>query len=152
MSAGARMALNSRFHVDVSGISLGGWASCKGLAVTFDSENLAIGGNYNGSWVLPTRLSYSNITLVRAITPDGTKLVQDWLRKMKQDWMNSDDDHDLDTTATITLMDTKNNFSDPVATWKLERVYPKSWRGPDMDAGNGGIATETLELIHQGFL
>ncbi|MET8755177.1 phage tail protein [Streptomyces sp. NPDC004667] len=152
MTHDAKMALNSRFHVAVGDFELGGWASCRGLAVTFENESLAVGGCYDESWVLPTRITYPTITLVRAITPDGTKTVHDWLRRMQREWVNSDDDRDRGTTATIKLMDTSNKLSKPVFEWTLRSVYPKSWKGPDMDATNTNVATETLELIHQGFL
>ncbi|MFB7056446.1 phage tail protein [Streptomyces vinaceus] len=147
-----KMGLNSRFHVSIGDIELGGWSSCRGLAVTFENETLAVGGTYDESWVLPSRVTYSPITLVRAITPDGTKTVHNWLRRMQREWVNSDDDSDQGTTATIKLMDTTNNLSRPVFEWNLRSVYPKSWKGPDMDATNGNVAMETLELVHQGFL
>ncbi|RSS67423.1 phage tail protein [Streptomyces sp. WAC06614] len=152
LTSRTRMGLSSRFHVAVDGIQLGGWSSCKGLAVEFENEIVHVGGSYDESWVLPTRLKYSNVTLTRAITADGTKAVQAWLRQMQQEWLNSEDDGDRGGTATITLMDTAGDLSKPAFQWTLRNVYPKSWKGPDMDATSGNVALEQLELIHQGFL
>ena len=52
-------------------------------------------------------------------------------------------------TAEITLLD---SHRDKVTTWKLKGVYPVKWKGPTLDAGSHAIATETLELAHEGFL
>lgn len=152
LSPTTRMGLNARFHVAVDGIQLGGWASCKGLAVTFENEVLHVGGSYDESWLLPTRITYSSVTLTRAITPDGTQAVHGWLRLMQEAWVNSNDDSDIGGTATIKLMDTSSSLTKPVFEWTLRSVYPKAWKGPDMDATNANVATETLELVHQGFL
>ncbi|MEV6681592.1 phage tail protein [Streptomyces erythrochromogenes] len=149
---GLTPGLSSRFHVAVGGIELGGWSSCKGLAVTFESEVLNVGGSYDESWVLPTRLTYPTVTLTRAITAKETAMVHAWLRRMQREWVSSDDDRDRGDTATIKLMDTTSQFSKPVCEWTLRSVYPKSWKGPDMDATSTNAAMETLELIHQGFL
>ncbi|MFE5539463.1 MULTISPECIES: phage tail protein [Streptomyces] len=152
LSPRSRMGLSARFHVAIDGIELGGWSSCKGLAVEFENEVVHVGGSYDESWVLPTRLKYSTVTLIRAISPDSTKAVQAWLRRMQQEWVNGDEDADRGGAATITLMDTSSDLSKPVFQWTLRSVYPKSWKGPDMDATSANVATETLELIHQGFL
>jgi len=40
----------------------------------------------------------------------------------------------------------------PVFTWTLNGVLPAKWSGPSLDAGTAQVATETLELVHEGFL
>ncbi|WP_051965597.1 phage tail protein [Kitasatospora mediocidica] len=146
-----RIGLSARFRVEVDGVDLGGWASCKGLSVTFDSEELEVGGNYEHAILLPKRLKYNSITLIRAITPEGTKAVQGWLRSVLDGWVDSYHGDDYTPgTAKITLLDSA--CKTVVGTWTLRDVYPKSWKGPDLDAESGKIATETLELVHQGFL
>jgi phage tail-like protein len=39
-----------------------------------------------------------------------------------------------------------------VASWNLTGVYPSKWTGPSLDANGKAVATETLELVHNGFL
>ena len=39
-----------------------------------------------------------------------------------------------------------------VATWSLMGVFPAKWQGPSLDIGANQVATETLELVHNGFL
>jgi phage tail-like protein len=52
-------------------------------------------------------------------------------------------------TAEITLLDSHRT---KVTSWTLQGVYPTKWHGPTFDATTHNIATETLELAHQGFL
>ena len=49
----------------------------------------------------------------------------------------------------ISALDPEGN---PIASWNLDGVYPVKWNGPSLDIGNNQIATETLELSHNGFL
>ena len=39
-----------------------------------------------------------------------------------------------------------------VAQWKLKNAMPQSWKGPQLDATGKGVALETLEIVHEGFL
>ena len=52
-------------------------------------------------------------------------------------------------TAEISALDSEGS---PIATWNLDGVYPVKWNGPSLDIGNNQVATETLELSHNGFL
>ncbi|MFJ9605791.1 phage tail protein [Kitasatospora sp. NPDC101176] len=150
LGAEPRIGLSARFRVTVDGLDLGGWSSCKGLAVNFDCEELETGGNYEHTFLLPKRLKYSNITLSRAMTAEGTATVHQWLRDIAGDWMHSYEDDYTPNTATITLLDSSGQTA--VHCWTLKDVYPRAWKGPDLDADSTKVAIETLELAHHGFL
>jgi len=45
-----------------------------------------------------------------------------------------------------------NPHREKVTSWKLKGVYPVKWKGPNLNAKGHEIATETLELAHEGFL
>ncbi|MFK0238350.1 phage tail protein [Streptomyces vinaceus] len=142
-----------RFTVTVDGIDLGGWSSCRGLGVQFEHEELEVGANYEYNVLLPKRLKYSSITLQRAMNAEDSAKVAAWLRRVRDDWYSSDSgDGFPGSSATIVLLDARNDLSTPVYKWTLERVFPKSWKGPDLDAAGNGIAIESLELAHEGFL
>jgi phage tail-like protein len=51
-------------------------------------------------------------------------------------------------TAEISALDPEGH---PLATWNLEGVYPVRWTGPSLDISNNQVASETLELAHNGF-
>ncbi|PPK67653.1 phage tail protein [Actinokineospora auranticolor] len=147
-SAETQLALTTRFHVAVDGVDLGGWARCQGLQVKFNPELINDGGNYEYEVILPGRVQYPNVTLTRAMNAPDTARVQAWLRDRVSAWIGADSSGD-GGTAQITLFDARAGV---VAAWQLRNVYPATWKGPDLDAMTLGIATETLELAHEGFL
>ncbi|MEO9139545.1 MAG: phage tail protein [Jatrophihabitans sp.] len=168
MSLEAILGLKTRFLVTVDGVSLGGWGKCSGLKVDFHPMTISEGGNYDYKPILPGNLEYTPITLVRAMNAADSMVVQSWLRERVGSWVHGiDSGHSLigaatnlvssalgggsaaGGTAKITLCDPNNN---PVLSWDLRNVYPSKWIGPDLDAMTMGIATETLELVHEGFL
>ncbi len=142
------LGLNNRFHVSVSGVDLGAWGQCKGLAVDFKNDHVNPGGIYYYQKWLPGRLNYTPITLTRAINPADSMKVQAWLGKMVNDWVHSQKAPD-GGTAAITLF---HSNATPVMTWSFRNVYPSKWSGPTLDAATAGIAMETLEIVHEGFL
>jgi len=135
------LGLSTRFLVVIDGFRLGGWAKCDGLAVQFELQKYTPLGQNGYLPVLPNRLTYPNITLIRAITKESAPTVTQWLSKMAGSGAGA--------TGEITLLDAHR---DKVASWKLKGIYPVKWKGPTFDAGAHAIATETLELAHEGFL
>jgi phage tail-like protein len=135
------VGLTTRFLVAIDGVRLGGWATCEGLAVTFDLLTYKPLGQNDYLPVLPNRLIYPNITLTRAITQESAPTVMQWLSKMAGSGAGA--------TAEITLL---NPHREKVTSWKLKGVYPVKWKGPSLNAKGHDIATETLELAHEGFL
>jgi len=70
-----------------------------------------------------------------------TKKVANWIAKIKIEVKRQ--------TAEIAALDSEGK---PIATWNLEGVFPVKWTGPSLDIGANQVATETLELAHNGFL
>ena len=89
---------------------------------------------------IPGRAKYQNIKLTRPINHD-TKKVANWIAKIKIEVKRQ--------TAEIAALDSEGK---PIATWNLEGVFPVKWTGPSLDIGANQVATETLELAHNGFL
>jgi len=109
--------------------------------VTFELQQYKPLGHNDYLPVLPNRVVYPNITLTRAITKESAPTVMEWLSKMAGKGAGA--------TAEITLLD---SHREKVTSWKLKGVYPFKWKGPTFDASSHAIATETLELAHEGFL
>jgi phage tail-like protein len=141
LSDKAMLGLSMRFAVVVDGVDLGGWASCQGLAVSFNLEERKEGGVNDRSVWLPNHVSYPKIKLTRAMSKDDSAKVMKWLSSMV--------DKDKGGTAKITLFDAHNK---EVASWSLQNVLPNSWAGPQLSATSKDVAIETLELVHEGFL
>ncbi|MFE9566807.1 phage tail protein [Streptomyces sp. NPDC006487] len=144
------MAMRFKVTVDAFG-DLGYWSSCRGLNVSFEHEEIECGGNYENVVLLPKRLKYGSITLQRAVQRDDSKKVETWLRQVTKDWYGYEfgEKEYQGTGMKVELMDAHNRL---VYEWQLRSVFPKGWKGPDLDADTNKIALESLELAHQGFL
>ena len=148
MNPMAMLGLVTRFHVSVDGVDLGGWGRCSGLSVDFKSTVVVEGGDYQHRTYLPDRIEYPPITLQRAMNSQDTPKVQAWLSGRANSWMTAASSGG-GGTATITLFDSK---AAKVASWTLRNVYPSKWDGPELDARTLGVAIESLQLVHEGFL
>lgn len=136
-----QFGLVMRFDVVVAGIDLGAWASCDGLKVDFGLKEIKVGGNNECKVYLPDRVNYPRLVLKRAMNARDSAKVMTWLRSMV--------DATEGDTATITLRDSHNQT---VSEWTFANARPASWKGPTLSATGKEVATEVLELVHEGFL
>ena len=120
--------------------SLGSWSRCRGLSVEFGNRKEPDGSSQSRE-VPGENPKYGDVTLVRALTSQGAREVQDWLAAH---WKNP-----KPGSAQITLRDT---WGVEVMSWALRDIVPRSWTGPELDAGSKQVALETLVLGHEGFL
>ena len=138
-----------RFNVVVDGISLGNWASCKGLEFTCEPVKFHEHGNYDYETILFVNVKYSTVELERAVDRVASTQLRQWLVSE----LDSQPGTQLlgigGKTATITLLDAAWT---PVTSWTLRNVYPGGWHGPTLSAKDTAVATERLELLHEGFL
>jgi phage tail-like protein len=136
-----QFGLTMRFDVVVDGIDLGAWSSCDGLKVDFGLKEIKVGGNNDCKVYLPDRVNYPRLVLKRAMKASDSARVMTWLRSMV--------DATEGGTATVKLLDSHQG---QVAEWTFASVRPSSWKGPTLNATGKEVATETLELVHEGFL
>jgi phage tail-like protein len=141
LSDTAQLGLAMRFEVVVDGVDLGGWATCEGLEVDFKPEAIEAGGINDYHPYLPGKVTYSQVTLSRAITASDSSKVMRWLSGKVRDFKGG--------TGEITLLDSGHK---KVASWSLRNVYPSKWTGPTLDATSSKVAIEKLALVHEGFL
>lgn len=123
------------------GIELGTFTSCDGLSVEVETFEVQEGGNNDFVWKLPVRLKYSTIKLTRPLGPESVK-VASWFAGM-----NLTKGYKR-TGGRIAAVTTKG---DELVAWVLEGVIPVRWQGPSFSAESPKIATETIELAHNGF-
>ncbi len=135
------IALSLRFHVVIDGqTSLGDWTKCEGLTVEYDIYEFKEGGVNTFIHRLPGRAKYQNIKLSRPVTRD-TSAVAVWLANVTPSMPR--------TTMKISVLD---EAAAEIAAWSLDSVIPVRWTGPTLDVAQNGVATESLELAHAGFL
>jgi phage tail-like protein len=126
-----------RFKVDVQGISIGRFSECTGIAVEVEMKDYNEGGSNEFVHKLPTRIKYPNIVLKRGVTHEDALLKWFW------DSRNAVQRKEM----TITLL---GPGASTVRTWAFMNAYPVKWTGPNLKAGSNSIATETLEVVHNG--
>lgn len=146
MGAGPDEALSLRFqvHVDnVAGIQigdLGDWQKCEGLSVEFDIFEYKEGGENGYIHRLPGRAKYQNVKLTRPINPQSGTVAK---------WVATVLASKATTTASVIVLDASGK---EVAHWNLTGVYPARWTGPTLDVTQNQVATEVLEMSHNGFI
>jgi phage tail-like protein len=130
---------NLRFDVKIDGEDLGMFTACEGLGAQIEMEEYREGGQNGFVYKLPGRLSYTPITLTRAIEAKGS--LAPWFTGYLKNPGGG-------KTGAITAYD---GTGKQVAQWNLVDVYPSRWTGPSFGLEGPGVAHETLELTHNGF-
>jgi phage tail-like protein len=134
-------ALSPRFTVSIDDYgSLGSWTKCEGLAVEYEVFEYQEGGANDHVHRLPGRRKYPNVKLTRPLDRDS-KTVVEWVSGMVSRVKRHG--------AEIAVLDGNGEV---VCRWHLEGVCPVRWTGPTLDSAGNQVASETLELAHNGFL
>jgi phage tail-like protein len=146
------LGMAMRFNVTIEGLDLGDWSACKGLEMTATIHKAFDPGQYAFERLLFADATYPIVKLERAIDASSEK-VRKWVQSKLAPWQQPAaipfGSFFLGDTATITLLDAGWQ---EVTSWELRNVYPAAWRGPSLSARKAEVATETLELAHEGFL
>ena len=118
--------------------------SVTGLDSTLDTEQIKEGGENRFEHVLPVRRKYGPLTLKRGLLkPSDSKLTK-WLKQA------FDDEKVVPLqTVTISLLDEEHNA---LMHWSVNNVWPRSWKIGELNAEQGAILIETLELNYNRLL
>lgn len=125
----------------VDNLSLGAFTSCEGLGMEVVIETREEGGNNFFVHQLLGRLKYPNIKFSRPINQDSEKVAR-WFMTVASGSFKR-------TNGEIVA---KTPEDDVIARWSLMGVIPVRWTGPGFSAESAKVATETIEIAHQGFL
>jgi phage tail-like protein len=113
--------------------------SVKGLEIQFDTETIKEGGVNDYEHVVPTKAKPSALTLERGMFhPEESPLIK-WCKEAFSDF------HFTPINMQVTLL---SENREPLFTWQLEHVLPKSWKIKDLNAQQGEVLLETLELTY----
>jgi len=126
-----------RFKVELPGLSIGRFRECTGIGVEIETKDYMEGGSNDFVHKLPTRVKYPNVVLKRGVTHEDALLKWFW------DSRNLVQRRDM----TISLL---GPGAKTVRTWSFSNAYPVKWTGPNLNASSNQIATETLEIVHNG--
>ncbi|MGH9116073.1 MAG: phage tail protein [Acidimicrobiales bacterium] len=128
------------FSVDVDGVELGSWTSCRGLGMEIETTPRGDTAMSFFMHQLSGVVRYTNLVLSRPISPDTEKVLS---------WFKTFSALPIPTAAVVQALSPSGGL---VMTWELYGVIPVKWTGPSFDAGDLKVATEELELAYNGFL
>ena len=128
-----------RFYVLIGNEAKALFTEMSGLTVETEVFEYAEGGNNGFVHQLPGRTKVGRITLKYGLTSDD---------KLFQWYMNIAYGVTLQRYNVSVVL--YNDDAKEVRRWNFLNAYPVRWIGPQMEAGSGAVAVETLELAHDG--
>ncbi len=118
--------------------ALGGFSECTGLDIVLDVEEYREGGRNGEVLLFPTRVTWPHITLKKGMSL-GTEL-WDWHYGFAEGRGKRRD-------GVIALLDDRKL---PGHIWYFRRGLPVKYAGPSLNAGQSGVAVESIEIAHEG--
>ncbi|WP_214227664.1 phage tail protein [Pedobacter sp. B4-66] len=112
--------------------------SVTGLDSTIDIETIKEGGENRFEHVIPTRRKYGPLILKRGLVTPNASGITDWLKKAFDDQI-----YETLEMVVISLLDEEHQS---IMHWKINNVWPRSWKIGELNAGRGEVLIETLEL------
>lgn len=128
------------FQLTIAGNDLGAFHTCEGLGAQMEVEQFTEGGNNEFTWQLPSRLTWSNITMTRPVTGDSAKVLT-WFNDVIQRAERKDGE----------IVALAPDLA-PIVRWQVLGIVPIRWQGPAFDASQSQAAVETVEFAHEGLL
>lgn len=127
---------NFAFDLSIPDVStIGRFSQCSGLELSFEVYEYREGGNNDFVHRLPGPLHYPNLVLTHGLTSEEALFKWFWATHTKAERKE----------VTLTL-----STSQTTRSWTFAEAFPVRWSGPQLGAGSGDVATETLEIAHSG--
>jgi phage tail-like protein len=128
-----------RFRVEIDDAVIGQFSEVTGLSLEYEVFEYQEGGEDRYVHKLRGRLKYPNLVLKRGVTQEEALLK----------WFFQRTDRRRRGTVKLTLL---GDDGKPVRLWSFAGAFPVKWQGPSFNARSTNIATETLEIAHQGLV
>ena len=116
---------------------IGYFMEVSGLSSELEVMTYNEGGRNDAVHKLPTRMKHPNLVLKRGLT--GIKDLQEWA----QECFQGPDRKEI----TLTMY---NEQLEKIRIWSFKNAYPVKWTGPAFNASQNTVATETIEIAHDG--
>lgn len=112
--------------------------SVTGLDSVLETETVKEGGENRFTHTIPVRRRYGPLVLRRGILrPDDSDLTS---------WLKDAFDNEIVEPRDIVTITLLNESHLPLMYWKINNVWPLSWKVGELNAESGGVLIETLEL------
>jgi phage tail-like protein len=116
---------------------IGYFTEVSGLSSEVEVMTYNEGGKNDGVHKLPTRMKHPNLVLKRGVTT--VKDLQEWA----QDSFAGPQRKEI----TLTMY---NEQLEKIRIWSFKNAYPVKWTGPTFNASQNTMATEVIEIAHDG--
>jgi phage tail-like protein len=127
-----------RFEVRLDDFPVGGFSDASGFTVETEFFDYPEGGVNDHLQRFPGRSRQQNIVLKRGIVDRN---LWDWHADLVRGVVRF-------RNGTVLVHDPSGSRTD--LRFEFRRALPVKWTGPDLSAGNGTVAVESLELAHHG--
>ena len=137
-------AFNFAVEIKVEGVAMqicdAAFAECDGLEMTMDVKTIREGGNNGKQIRLTGPINYGQVTMKRGMTPNFD--LWNWF-----DLMLSDPSLRADAEVVIFAADGTTEH----ARFILTRCVPTKLKSPPLNAKDGAVAIEELQLTYESF-
>ncbi|MFF0097522.1 phage tail protein [Streptomyces canus] len=127
-----------RFEVRLDDLPVGGFSDCGGLAVETEFFDYPAGGVNDHLLRFPGRSRQANLVLKRGIVD---RLLWDWHADLVRGVVRF-------RNGTVVVRDPSGTVAQ--LRFEFRRALPVKWTGPELSAGGGQVAVESLEIAHHG--
>lgn len=124
------------FMVDIGEV-LGYFSEASGLTMEYEVLPYMEGGVNDFVHQLRGRMKFPNLVFKRGITHEESFVK--WFLSCREKTVRRD--------LSVTML---GPDLAPIRVWSFAGAFPVKWTGPDFKAASGEIATETIEIAHQG--
>jgi len=118
--------------------------SVSGLDAMLDTESIKEGGENRFEHVVPVRRKYGPLILKRGLIKPSDSAITAWLKR-------AFDDEQVEPLATV-MIKLLNEEHQPLITWTINNVWPRSWKIGELNAEQSAVLIETLELNYNRLL
>jgi phage tail-like protein len=127
------------YELKLSPIStpVGYYSEVTGLTAEIEVMTYNEGGRNDSVHKLPTRMKHPNLVLKRGVT--AVKDLQQWTLDSYMGPARKE--------VTLTMY---NEALEKVRAWSFKNAYPVKWTGPNFNNAQNTIATESIEIVHDG--
>ena len=127
------------FELKLTPISapIGYYTEVSGLTAEIEVMTYNEGGRNDSVHKLPTRMKHPNLVLKRGVTT--VKDLEAWL-----------EDSFMGPTRKEITLTMLNHRQEKIRTWSFKNAYPVKWTGPTFNSGQNAVATEAIEIVHDG--
>jgi phage tail-like protein len=115
------------------------WQSVSGLDSTIDTETIREGGENRFEHVIPVRRKYGPLILKRGLLKPSDSALTRWLQ-------DAFEHENISPLPAVTIKLLNEDHSTTLLYWTISNVWPRSWKIGDLNAEQGNILIETLEL------